>query len=153
MFKKRYPNLESYSQQNIVSKVLNENYAAHNALADLESLEKLVSVSHISDIIFYESSISTKSFMLCYFHEKMTDVNLDTLNFLTKQKLHSGIMAKKIAASGLSLDHLKLAVSCGGLDGLTELFGEKLVTGKPRVTLLKSIVEKVYNYLIDNNNI
>lgn len=79
----------------------------------------------------------------------MTDANLETFEIFTKEKILSGPMAKKIAATGLNLSHLKLAVSRGGLEGLSQLFGEKLVTGKPRVTSVKSIVEKLFNFIIE----
>ena len=52
-------------------------------------------------------------------------------------------MAKKITASGLKI----------GVDWKVCLssLGKKLVTGKPGVTSVKYIVEKVYTYIANSN--
>jgi hypothetical protein len=77
---------------------------------------------------------------------------LSTLEILIADKIVSAQMAKKIASSGLILSHLKLAVTRSGNEGLSQLFTEKLATGKPRVTAVKSIINKVHDYLSKTNN-
>ena len=45
-------------------------------------------------------------------------------------------MLKKIAKSGLSYDHLKLATERGGMEGLENVLGEKMDNGSLRTELL-----------------
>lgn len=55
-------------------------------------------------------------------------------------------MLKKIALSGLSYDHLRLAIERGGADGLKMVLGEKTEQGTVRVTKNKTIVGKIYDH-------
>ena len=70
-----------------------------------------------------------------------------SMECLLNDKIVSKEMLKKIASSGLCLQHLQLAISRNGLGGITQLFKEKTVDGKPRVTSLRRIIENVFNYL------
>ena len=62
-------------------------------------------------------------------------------------RLHQKEMVTKISRSGLCLQHLHLAINRNGLDGLSQLFKENTLNGKPRVTSTKRIIENVFNYL------
>jgi nicotinamide mononucleotide (NMN) deamidase PncC len=81
-----------------------------------------------------------------YMFEKKADVNLVSQSNMQKVKDVSKQMAMKIAKSGLSLAHLRLAVNRGGRDGLYKLFTGK-VNGKVRVTFAKRIIDSVFSYL------
>lgn len=45
--------------------------------------------------------------------------------------------------SGLSYDHLRLAIERGGADGLKMVLGEKIEQGNVRVTKNKTVVGKI----------
>jgi len=77
---------------------------------------------------------------------KKGDVNLHTLNNMLQQKVVRKQIAIKIARSGLSLRHWKLAVDRGIRDGLNNLLSEK-VGAKVRVTSTKRNIENMFNFL------
>lgn len=92
-------------------------------------------------------SESITSSVNIYKYNYNCDCNMSTMSYLINEKILSSEMVKKIASSGLSLQHLKLTITRNGLEGLTQLFKEKLSDGKPRVTKLKRIIETVFTYL------
>ena len=57
---------------------------------------------------------------------------------------------KNISRSGICLQHLQLTINRNRLDGLSQLFKENTLNGKPRVTLTKRIIENMFNYLKNN---
>ena len=61
------------------------------------------------------------------------------------QKIISKFMTRKIAQSGLSYQHLKLAYLRDTHCGLKHILSEK-VNGQPRVTNRLSIVESINQY-------
>lgn len=48
--------------------------------------------------------------------------------------------------SGLSYDHLRLAIERGGADGLKMVLGENTEQGNVRVTKNKTVVGKIYDH-------
>lgn len=62
--------------------------------------------------------------------------------------MYISIHAEKIALSGLSYDHLRLAIERGGHEGLQAVLGEKTESSNLRVTKNKSIVEKKNHFLL-----
>lgn len=119
MFRKLFPHFDRHNQEHLVTSILEEQYAAHNAEHDVCSLQKLIvhvkpSAEDLSaDSITFSSMLSVHSF------EKDAQSNFATLTGLVEQKIVSKQMAMKIARSGLRLCHLNLAVACGGSDGLS----------------------------------
>ena len=59
-------------------------------------------------------------------------------------------MAKKGAASGLKLSHLKTAAQKSS-SGIRDLFMEYAANNKPRVTHVKKICDRVQDYLAQQN--
>ena len=55
-------------------------------------------------------------------------------------------MANKAAASGLTLEHFKLAYSRNGVDGIQSLMSELTPGGKPQVTKNKSVIAKLASF-------
>ena len=68
-----------------------------------------------------------------------------SLVVVPKNVLSEG-MKKKMAFSGLNLDHLKLAYSHEGIEGLQGVLSEKF-KGKLRVTINKQILKSVSDYV------
>lgn len=147
IYKSVYPGFDCYKQDYLVSKLVNIQYSAHDALADVESLQQLVLHTNIDVDILVEHSESTNSSVNIYKFNQTSDCNKATMDCLANDKVITNTMAKKIANSGLCLQHLQLVISRNGLEGLMQLFKEKSFTGKPRVTSLKRIIENVFNHV------
>ncbi len=144
--KASFPGLPNYKQETLVSSILGTTYDAHNALADVTALQKLVEKANITD-----NQLCTTAISVTFMFEKSKRVaaaqtNLETLQVLVSQKIISGQTANRISMSGLQLFHLQLAIQRGGFDGLRALLSED-VEGKPRVTKNKKILTKIHSFL------
>ncbi len=121
-----------YKQENLVKDLLKNDYDAHNALADVIALQRLVAHCSRTDgqrfNHIFTSIIKAKQ-------------NKDSLQPLTRDNILSTYMAKKVVDAGLGLDDLKLAYQRGGTDGVRKLFAEKNVTNKQK------IIDNVVGYL------
>lgn len=143
-FRVRLPECKSYSQENLVRVHLHCSYEAHNAIADVQSLFKLVNK-------FLNTKLLAKhSFSVPWVKEhnvRLTQRNVlqQTLHPLIDKKVISTSMAAKIAESGLGLQHLQLAFQRGGADGLELVLKEKF-DGKVRVTANRQILSNIINY-------
>lgn len=88
-----------YKQEHLVKMLTGQTYAAHNALADVKSLQKLIELrlfEHISNSDYY--SIMYHACMASYVH-------LDGPRKICKS------VSEKLSRSGVSLQHVKLAIS------------------------------------------
>lgn len=88
-----------YKQEHLVKMLTGQTYAAHNALADVKSLQKLIELrlfEHISNSDYY--SIMYHACMASYVH-------LDGPKKICKS------VSEKLSRSGVSLQHVKLAIS------------------------------------------
>ena len=79
-------------------------------------------------------------------HQIFTRNNLKTMQQLVDDKVLSAQMAKKAAASGLRMSHLKTA-SKRSSNGIKDVFSESTVDKKPRVTCMKAICDRVQQYM------
>ena len=79
----------------------------------------------------------------------MRAANTASLHTLVSNGTLSKGMCQKMAGSGLTLSHLKLAFSRDEMNGIPQLSTEKF-QGKARVTASKAIIMKVNLYLADN---
>ena len=62
LFRSLYPDLECYKHEYLVKKFVNIQYSAHDALADVESLQKLeVHTDIIVDVLAEHSESTTSS--------------------------------------------------------------------------------------------
>jgi DNA polymerase III epsilon subunit-like protein len=150
--KEQFPGLDKYSQEYLVKNLMNAQYSAHNALEDVCSLQKLIIYTEIPFDQMCCHSITMDAAIDTYIFEKKADVNLVSLSNMQQEKIVSKQMAMKIAKSGLSLAHLRLAVNRGGRDGLYKLFTEK-VNGKVRVTSAKRIIDSVFSYVCPTSDL
>ena len=124
-FRGLLPARKSHSQENLVQDLLLCSYGAHNAIADAQSLFKVVSK-------FLNSKLLGKhSFSVAGVKEHNIHLAKRSLLQQTLQAISTG-MATKIADSGLGMQHLQLAFQRGGADGLELILKEKF-DGKARV--------------------
>ena len=117
VFKGSFPHMPYYKQE-MVSSILGTSHGAHNALADVVSLQKFVNMSAVSD-----TKLRAQVFSTPYMFEKQqcegsTQKNLNSLQILLTQKIISKQTANKISACGLHLFHLQFAIQLGGFDHL-----------------------------------
>ena len=140
VFKALYPDLKKYTQKHLVSTILKEGYNAHNALDDVISLEKLYTISSVSnEVALQHSFIVLWGFDLVKFQAE-TSSNAETMQILADKKVISQGMIKKIACSGLKFQHLMTVFKKNGVNGLCEILSEKHC-GKPRVTNCKKAIQ------------
>ena len=115
-FRELYPG-RSCTQEMLASDLLHCSYNAHNAVDDVQVLQKL------SSQFIDDSMLLKHSFTLAWFQEYSTFLNKKNKNLHSLQPLIHGKaltkgMADKIAAAGLTISHLKLAFERSGLDGV-----------------------------------
>ena len=145
IFRELCPEFENHKQETLVSNLLRKDYAAHNALADVQSLQELCQLKIENDSLYYRNSL-TLSALAKIDHEIKCAKKVKSFQVLIDQKVITKCISQKLGQSGLCLGHLQLAFSRGGLDGLTQLLSEK-VDGKARVTATKRIIGNLGAYL------
>ena len=124
-----YPDRRSFSQQALATDLLDATYNAHSALDNVKMLQTL------SKTVLLKQSFNN-SWVQCYIvYLSQKNEALRTLQPLICLKKS---MAEKVSASGLTLEHLQLAYSRGGLDAISNVVIEKF-DGRVRVTRNKSI--------------
>ena len=122
---------------------------AHDASGDVRALRRILQHENFSPHAFVK-------------HSTTFDGAVVHLAVSTKQKMHerklkehlcvepspviSAYMAKKIATSGLSFDHLQLAFSRNKERGIKILLGEMGEDGKARVTTSKKIIQSLQEF-------
>lgn len=143
-FRELFPDRKSCSQENLAKDLLGATYNAHNALHDVQMLQTLVS-NFISNKLVLEHSFTLSWFQEYYIFLDQKNINLRTLQPLILSKAMSKGMADKVAASGLSIDHMLMAFQRGGKDCLSNVLME-MFRGKPRVTINKRVIAQICNF-------
>ena len=144
-----------YRQVTLVSDMLkgdDATYDAHNALGDVKALQKLLRHINPGSSLMSQFTTDCSSTILQVSNSIKTKQNKSTLHCLVTNKVLSDCMAKKVASSGLKLEHLKLAFKRAGVNGVKDLFGEKLLGGGVRVTKSKAIIQRLGAYLEARDN-
>ncbi|XP_033724552.1 uncharacterized protein LOC117314595 [Pecten maximus] len=149
LFKKAYPGQDSYKQEDLFRSVLQGTYEAHNAIADVQALGKLVSSTNLSrsDLLSFSFSPHSVLCQLDYNTEKAK--NYSSLASLVDRKILSKCMAEKIAGSGLTLYHLQAIMRRDGEDGLRNTFLLKNNEGQNRVKCTKKALDKTITNLVN----
>ena len=142
LFRKVFPN-QCLKQESLVKSVLGVAYDAHNALADVESLGRLIQhtlpqVKSITGFTFSPEAVHNNMLF-----NKQKSLNIRSLDLLMAKGVFKRPTAENIAGSGLNLQHLRTIHKRGGEDGLRDVFMEKNSEGQPRVTNQKRILDVV----------
>lgn len=135
---------KSFSQNALVTDYLEKGdiMIAHNALNDVMMLNRLIRklCKETSVVITFSQSVD----YILNFRKRLIE------NKKCKESLldiHiSKSMINKISKTGINRSILEKACESGELDGLHILLGEN-VSGKPRVTNNKKIIESIFNQL------
>ena len=119
LLKKEYPGLPCYRQSALVKTILKKNYDEHNAIEDVSSLTDLICTIDNFDkklVVFTVQEVLTRNQRLENEHKFYHSYDsLIGSKHITKSN------AKILSSSGLSVYHLKLALSRSGIDGLTTI--------------------------------
>ena len=146
LFKALLPGRKCYKQEVLVKDTMQISYDAHNGLEDVKALRDLILHHKIRIKQLRKHSFSVEYICKCIEqHRRLTD-NLPSLMPLVRNCVVSKLMCRKIADSGLNLDHLKLGFSRGGFAGIKAILSAK-VNRKARVTSSKKILSRISLYL------
>ena len=141
VFRKLCPK-QSLRQVDLVALLLHEAYEAHNAIADVTGLGKLLKFVNLTADKLMEHSFTPMAASNTLDFKKAKIENLATLDPL----IHSGVIkrptAENIAGSGLNLGNLKILHRPGGEDEIRDVFTSKNSEGLPRITICKKIIEE-----------
>ena len=118
--------------------LLNETYAAHNALDDVKTLQKLTQL--------VKHRLKDYSFQACHVVNTANMATVKkTLQPLLAAKIITDSMGTKIARARLHYRHLKFAFDRNGFDGLSSVLGEK-VNRVVRVTKHGPTIQRIVEH-------
>ena len=143
VFRKVFPNQESYKQEDLARTLLQSSYAAHNAIEDVEILGNLVWHANMaSEDLLKHSFRPNAVFNQLSFNEEKNK-NKESLNPLICNGVMKRPTAENVAGSGLNFKHLRKIYDRDGEDGLRNIFCVINSEGKPRITNTKKVLEDV----------
>ncbi|XP_061184839.1 uncharacterized protein LOC133192851 [Saccostrea echinata] len=151
LFRKQLPERTSYKQVDLVKDLLHEDYSAHDAASDSRALLHLVKAQKFNNHILQENSFSFQSYMEVIQFQNTVQDNTNSLSYLLENKIISKVIANKISKSGLGLAHLQLAYDRDRDCGIHQVLSETTSTGKPRVTVNKTIIKNICQYFHDKH--
>lgn len=131
---------KSYKQSDLITDILSETYEAHDALADVLALQRLLSHLRVSNDAYCKHCFTVDTVHEVLKTNKRMETFRDLELVVTKETI------RKLASSGLEMSHLMLAFRRGGIDGINGILTEK-IAGKPRVTNNKRILGTIVNFV------
>ena len=151
LFRATFNDLSSHKQCKLYEHLFDSTYDAHDALADVKALQKIVGKAQHGKEVF-----ETHSFTLDYIikNEQISSLakkNLEGWQPLIIKSVISKGMAEKAAKSGLRPEHLKLAFKRGGSDGVCAILSERTSSRKVRVTNCQRVLDKIVQHFINSN--
>lgn len=146
-FRKHYPGQPSYSQENLFGHFVRQDYNGHDALEDVGALQRLLQVALIPLTRLMACTFTFKSATTYVNFLDVKRLRVETLAPRLGGRL-SASMIDKIATSGLTYQHLQLAVRRSGCEGLRRLLSEPNDQGKPRVTTCKRVLDTLCEYFV-----
>jgi DNA polymerase III alpha subunit (gram-positive type) len=146
VFKTVVPGRSHYALGILVKELLNEDYDAHNAMADVKVLQKLLNVKKVTEVQMLKHSYSLAYIQELDRYQTSHMQNHSSLMPLVNDNVLSKQMITKVAASGLSLSHIFLAYKRDNVNGIKNIFSERGLGNKPRVTNNTKIIQNVCRY-------
>lgn len=130
------PNVENYKQETLVKTFLNLKYDAHNALADVQSLQTLYQ-KMMADFLL-SSDLCTLNYYACK----------KSLDPLVKDKVISSQIMKKLIQCSLSLSKLRNIHKRDTFNGIRNVFMDQCDGSKvPRIPKSKAVIDNLIAYL------
>lgn len=145
LFKLIKPGLSSYSQTNLFKHLLDESYEAHDALQDVIALQRLLYHANPTTPDKVKNSFTVTSTLERFLHCQLSKPRESSLSPLLHRKIITKRTAFKIANSGLCFQHLQLAHTREGRQGIEDILKEQF-HGKPRVTSSKRIIDAIADF-------
>ena len=139
IFKSMSAGPDSYALGKLYRHHFGEDFAAHDAVADVAALARLLQKTG-ADV--HAAAVTCASAVECLRFSNNTSSRLDSFSPLISAKVLSKVMAKKAASSGLSLRHVELAFQRSNEVGIAALFKEKSKTNSSRVTSSKKLLQQ-----------
>ena len=154
LFKEVLPHSSSFKQEFLVKSVLRKSYSSHNSVEDVKSLKSLFlhvcNKYNINDAQLKKHSFRFKDCVNAVLFNENKKINWPLVKPLVENGVVTKCIANKIAGSGLTPDHLKLAIKRkkGSIQGLFDLLCEPIVEYKTvRVCKSKQIVQNLFEVL------
>ncbi|CAG2241477.1 unnamed protein product [Mytilus edulis] len=149
LFRSNFPKIEKYNQPFLAQHFCKEEYNAHNAVDDVNMLDKILIAANVSKELLLKLCYNSNSHLLQENFIKAKAKNLLSFHPLIASGVMKMTTAENIAGSGLNCAHLKLIYTRKGEDGLIDVLMSKNAFGKPRVSndkkLMCSVVQKMGN--------
>lgn len=149
LFRSNFPKIEKYNQPFLAQHFCKEEYNAHNAVDDVNMLDKILIAANVSKELLLKLCYNSNSHLLQENFIKAKAKNLPSFHPLIASGVMKMTTAENIAGSGLNCAHLKLIYTRKGEDGLIDVLMSKNAFGKPRVSndkkLMCSVVQKMGN--------
>ena len=149
VFKKAYPDQESYKQEHLVQSILKFSYAAHDAIEDVTSLGKLLTHTGLATADIMKHSYPPSAVYNSLLFSEAKSNNINSLLPLVFNGVMKRPTAENIAGSGLKLNDLRKIFERSGEDGLRDIFVCANSEGLPRVTNAKRTLDGVLPKLAD----
>ena len=146
LFKKCYPGLTSYKQEELVTLLMGQSYTAHSALYDVKALQSLVNYVDLDQAAQNDASFCLDRTVKSYNIAKNVASNIPSLQTMIDKKVVSKGIARSIAGSGLQFTHLCVVSKRNGIDGIRQLLSE-VSDGKIRVTKSERIILAIADYV------
>lgn len=147
VFRKLYPKT-SLKQVDLVQSLIGTTYEAHNAMADVVALGKLVKFANLPQKEFMSHSFLPSAVANNLLFNSAKSENIESLNVLMYRGICKRPTAENIAGSGLKLCHLRVIYKRSGEDGLRDVLTSKNSEGFPRVTNCKKVLDEVIPKLV-----
>ncbi|XP_033734850.1 uncharacterized protein LOC117323633 [Pecten maximus] len=151
LFRIIHPSQKSYTQESLVESLLGEKYRAHDALQDVVALQKLVRSVDIDQEARLKASFSVEDVMDSYTYSLQVKENLPSLETMVNKKVISTNVAKSIAGSGLSYNHLQTEHSNKGREGIESVFTATKGGDRVCVTRSRKIIDSVSDFLSEHS--
>lgn len=147
VFREALPDRKCYKLEALVKDCMSMSFKAHSAHEDVKALQSLVLQCKISCDVLLKHSFSVEYVTSSIDYKSKTDECLGSLQPLSN--CLSKYMLRKIAQSGLSYQHLKMAYERGGPEGLENTLSETNSDGILRVAITRSIFSKIINHFLN----
>ncbi len=135
-----FPGLPYYNQKYLVKEVLDAEYDAHNASADVERLHELynLGVQKVGSELIRETLFLPGS------------INPASLAVLVEAQHISQSMADKLRKNGFTFARLNAAYQDNGNEGIVHLFDEQKQDGKIGFIVSPRILQNIINFFANN---
>jgi DNA polymerase III epsilon subunit-like protein len=140
------PGRSHYALRSLAIGVLNEVHDAHNAVANVKMLQKLLNVKEVTDAQMLKHGFSVAYVPELYKYQGCYLENRASLMPLVNDHVLSMQMIGRVAKCGLGLSDLLSAYKKDNFNGIKYIFTQRGADFKPKVTNNIKIMQNVCKY-------